>query len=74
MKPTENEIKVAYDNYCDSRWTPPKNPKSPLLAPTLWGLIPIEHSLESFTDLCLKKPKFYKKYTKKYPTPFNKIV
>lgn len=70
---TERMIEFAYDNYADSHWTPPEMPPSNdgLLGPQLWGLVPMQHSLASFTVECRKNKKFYKKYTKKYPAPYN---
>jgi hypothetical protein len=71
---TLDDFKTAYKNYCDSHWTPPKGPfgDDKLLAPQLWGYMPIEYSFESFINKCKENINFYKKYTKKFDTPFNK--
>lgn len=63
---SEENLKIAYKNYADSHWTPPEDPhgKTGLLGPTLWSLIPMKHSFESFSEECKKNRRFYKKYSK----------
>jgi hypothetical protein len=67
---TEEELKKAYNNYADSHWSPPEDPegKTGLIAPQLWGLVPMQHSFESFSEECKRNKRFYKKYTNEYPS------
>lgn len=61
----ETKLEIAYDKYCDSHWTSPEDQEgaSGLLAPQLWSLIPIEHSLETFKDKILTDDKFNSKWS-----------
>ena len=70
---SKEELKITYKNYCDSHWIPPDNPndKSGRIGPTLWGMVPIQHSLESFSKECKNNKDFYNKYTKGFPTPYK---
>ena len=61
-KYTIDQLETAYRNYGDSYWKEPECPQSSLLGPTLWGLIPMEHSLISFSIKCLDDDKFYRRY------------
>jgi len=63
---TEAELEKAYENYAQSHWAPPEAPNGPLLAGQLWSVIPMEHSLESFSEEYKKKKRLYKKYKPKY--------
>ena len=55
-------IREVYKNYADSHWTPPENPKGPLLSDQLWSLRPMEHSKESFIQECKNNRKFSEKW------------
>jgi hypothetical protein len=55
-------IDEVYKNYADSHWTPPENPKGPLLSDQLWSLRPMQHSKESFIRECKNNRKFSEKW------------
>jgi hypothetical protein len=55
-------IDEVYKNYADSHWTPPENPKGPLLSDQLWSLRPMEHSKESFIQECKNNRKFSERW------------
>ena len=63
-KEQQELLDEAYDNYGESHWSPPEDPKgkSGLLAPQLWSLVPMEHSKESFIAECKTNPRFSKKW------------
>jgi len=70
---TNEQIKEAYDNYADSHWSPPEDPegKTGLVAPQLWGVVPMQHSLETFGEECRRNHRFYKQYKKIFPSPWS---
>jgi hypothetical protein len=55
-------IREVYKKYADSHWTPPENPKGPLLSDQLRSLRPMEHSKESFIRECKINQEFSEKW------------
>jgi hypothetical protein len=52
----------VYLAYADSHWTSPSNPNGKLLSEQLFGVIPMEHSKESFINEIKTNSKFSKKW------------
>jgi hypothetical protein len=48
--------------YADSHWTAPTDPDGPLLSDQLWGLVPMQHSKESFEIEIRRNPRFAKQW------------
>jgi hypothetical protein len=52
----------VYLAYADNHWTSPSNPNGKLLSEQLFGVIPMEHSKESFINEIKTNSKFSKKW------------
>jgi hypothetical protein len=61
-KEQEELLDEVYLAYADSHWTSPSNPNGKLLSEQLFGVIPMEHSKESFINEIKTNSKFSKKW------------
>jgi hypothetical protein len=61
-KEQEELLDEVYLVYADSHWTSPSNPNGKLLSEQLFGVIPMEHSKESFINEIKTNSKFSKKW------------
>jgi hypothetical protein len=52
----------VWRSYSDSHWIPPTNAEGPLLSDQLWGLVPMEHSRETFELEIRRNPEFAQKW------------
>jgi hypothetical protein len=61
-KEQQELLDEVYLAYADSHWTSPSNPNGKLLSEQLFGVIPMEHSKESFINEIKTNSKFSKKW------------
>jgi hypothetical protein len=61
-KEQQELLDKVYLAYADSHWTSPSNPNGKLLSEQLFGVIPMEHSKESFINEIKTNSKFSKKW------------
>jgi hypothetical protein len=61
-KEQQELLDEVYLAYADNHWTSPSNPNGKLLSEQLFGVIPMEHSKESFINEIKTNSKFSKKW------------